>query len=63
MANFTALTNFKKKKQDWKLEACCVGSCDGGVAAASALLTSVLLASDVIDRSRTLFAQLPWTSP
>ncbi len=62
----TALTNLKKKKKKtgtWKLEACCVGSCDGGVAAASALLTSVLRASDVIIDRRPLFPQLPRTSP
>jgi hypothetical protein len=63
MANPTALTNLKKKKKTgtWNLEACCVGSCGGGVAAASALLTSVLRASDVIDLT-PLFAQLPRTS-
>jgi hypothetical protein len=52
----------EKKTATWKLEACCVGSCGGSVAAASALLTSVLRASDVIDR-RPLFPQLPRTSP
>jgi hypothetical protein len=64
MATPTALTNLKKEKKtgSWKLEACCVGSCSGGVAAASALLTSVMRATDVIDR-RLLFAQLPRTSP
>jgi len=64
MANPVSLTNLKKEKKTgtWNLEACCVGSCGGGVAAASALLTSVLRASDVIDR-RPLFAQLPRTSP
>jgi len=64
MANPTGLTNLKKKKKTGtsKLEACCGGSCGGGVAAAAALLTSVLRASDVIDR-RPLFSQLPRTSP
>jgi hypothetical protein len=51
----------KKKTGTWKLEACCVGSCGGGVAAASALLTSVLRASAVIDLT-PLFAQLSRTS-
>jgi hypothetical protein len=48
----TDLTNFKKEKKrtgTWKLEACCVGSCGGGVAAASALPTSMSRVSDVID--------------
>jgi hypothetical protein len=52
----------KKKTGTWNLEACCIESCGGGVAAASALLTSVLRASDVIDR-RPLFPQPPRTSP
>ncbi len=60
MAHPTSLTNLKKEKKTgtWNLEACCVESWGGGVAAASALLTSVLSASDVIDR-RPLFPQLP----
>jgi len=64
MANPTSLTNLKKKKKTgtWNLEACCVGSCGGGVATASALLTSVFRASDVIDRT-PLFPQLPRASP
>jgi hypothetical protein len=59
------LTTFKKEKKTgtWKLEACCVGSCGGGVGAASALPTSTSLASDVIDVT-PLVAQLlrafPW---
>jgi hypothetical protein len=60
--HLTNLKKTKKKTATWKLEACCVGSCGGGVAAASALLTSVLRASDVIDR-RPMFPQLPRTSP
>jgi hypothetical protein len=55
---------FEKGKKDWNLELGSVlcGSCGGDVAAASALRTSVLRASDVIDR-RPLFAQPPRTSP